>query len=313
MLSKGKIWELIKPNRPVLKTDKVLHAISCYNQFCFKYIRDSIDIKLQVVFGPEITQDWVDQKLKTMDLFGGVDNFLIHFAEGIDPQVFEQFLKPEDLLLDNRHIIFNFSKESKLFAKFTGSDDVDGIQVLAPAFWEEKELLRFLGSHKGVYLSFDAEQFFCERVPFDIGKYSDLLDTLSLMTEAQSEVSVEMIKQVLVESKFDQFKLAELFGAKKMVPFYRELIELVEQNQDCYGFLYFMHNHMQKVFDPSYTEGKKRLSKYDKQILHQQKLWGPEQSARAANYFNDLLTLYKINKDDFLGRLKQDYLKTLIP
>lgn len=311
MLSKGKIWEILAPNKTVLDYRKPLHGLFCYDQHVFQYLKQKFDLKLQVVMGNEISQDWIDQKLKTMDLFGGVDSFLIHFAESIPAELIDQFLEPENLILEQRHIILNFSKDSKLFKKISASENFDCIQIDPPAFWEERELLRFLSQQKSVYLSFEAEQFFCERVPFDIGAYSDILDILAVSADASKGVSIEEIKEVLTQNKFDQFKLAELFGSKKMNQFYRELIELVEQNQDCYGFLYFMHNHMQKVHDPSYADSKKRLSKYDKQIIHQQKLWKNSQSARAANYFNELLTIYKMDKDGFLGRLKGDYLKVL--
>lgn len=312
MLSKGKIWDLIGANKAILSPSSSLHAISCYDQHVFQYLKKDFDFHTIVVFGNEITQDWVDQKLKTMDLFGGVENYLIHFAESIPADIMEQFRNPDQLILDQRHIVFNFSKDSKYFKEMVKLDFFDCIQVEAPAFWEERELLRFLSQQKDVYLSFDAEQIFCERVPFDIGKYSDLLDILSLRLDSKSEVSADQVKEVITQNKFDQFKLAGLFGSKKMPVFYRELIEIVEQNQDCYSFLYFMHGHMQKVYDPSYSESKKRLSKYDKQILHQNKLWTKNQAGRATNYFSELLTLYKTDKDGFLSRLKQDYLKVYI-
>ena len=92
---------------------------------------------------------------------------------------------------------------------------------------------------------------------------------------------------------------------------YKPLNEDAKMMRTSKDLRIFMHNHMQKVHDPSYADSKKRLSKYDKQIIHQQKLWKTSQSARAANYFNDLLTLYKMDKDGFLGRLRSDLLKVL--
>ncbi len=312
MLSKSKIWENIKQSKSTWNSEASIHALYCYDQYAFKYFKDGMGIKFQVVFGNEITEDWIDQKLRTMDLFGGSDNYLIHFAEDISSNVIDHFLQPEGLLLDNCHILLNFTKDNASFKKLVKADHIDGIQIMAPAFWEEQELLKFIGQQKAVYLGFEETRHFCENVPFEFGKYSDVLDQLRLKSSEENQITIMDIDEVLTFSKFDQFKLAELFGAKKMVPFYRQFLALAEESQDFYGFLYFMNTHMQKVFNPNYGEDKKKLSKYDKQILHQQKLWNSEQAARAANYFNDLLSLYKADKTGFLDKLRSDYLKVLV-
>ena len=106
--------------------------------------------------------------------------------------------------------------------------------------------------------------------------------------------------------------MAELFGNKRMKDFYKMFVKIIEEEQDIFGFLYFMHSHMQKVYDSSYLEKKKKMSKYDKQILFQQSLWSPKDLKKATSYFNQLLTDQKLNKDYLLTRIRRDFLKVFI-
>ena len=305
MRSKWKIWDFFASNSQL----EGLVGFYCYDQYAFKYIKDNLAEKFVIKFGHEITPDWVDQKLRMMDLFGGCENYLIHFAEAIPTAAMKLFEQSEGLLLENRLVIFNFTKENDYLKKWRKWEHVNCIEIQAPAFWEEIEMLNFLCDRWEIYLGYQEKQYFCEQVPFEIGAYTDVLSQLKINTNAKP--TLDQIKEHIQVSKFDHFHLAELFGNRKLIAFYRKFLSLVEEQQDVFRFLYFMHTHMSKVHHKDYQKETKRLSKYDKQIINQQKIWKTDETARAVNYFNDLLSIYKLNKKELAARLKRDYLKLL--
>lgn len=303
MHSKWKLWDIKENTFP----RNGLVALSCYDQFAFNFAKDVVNQKFKVLFGNEITLDWIDANLRMMDLFGGADNFLIHFAENIPMDVLKVLTENEGLLVENRLVLLNFTKNGEKLKLFKKSDRMTTIEIQAPAFWEEIELLDFLLNKFDLYMDFQSKRFFCERIPFELGAYIDVLTQLKINTAG--EPTQRDIEAHIAISKFDKFQMAELFGNKKMLPFYKKLIGLVDEEHDFFQFLYFMHSHMSKVHHKDYSLEKKKLSKYDKKIIQQQKIWNKVDSAKAVNYFNELLTMFKVDKKSLPSRIKRDYLR----
>ncbi len=319
MHSKWKIWDFLKSRSDVLVDGPRILAISSFDPLAFKMIKDSINKKkleghkLNVVLGKEITTNWFDDNFKTMDLFGNSESYLIHFANEMNSTIGELLLNPENLLLDGRYIILNFTKEDALFKKLqkSKSEIIETVQIQAPAFWEDNELLSFVCDHCQVYLSFPAKNFIKEKIAFDINSYNQLINQIKINFPEKTEITIEDIKPLISEVKVDQFELAELFGSKKLKIFYQKLIELSEQGSGIIVTMYFLQSHLLKMYDLSYLDGKSKLTKYDKQIMAQANLWKKEDLYRAISYIGELLTQSK-RKDFFMiNHIRQDLLKVL--
>ena len=98
--------------------------------------------------------------------------------------------------------------------------------------------------------------------------------------------------------KLDHFELAELFGSRKLEVFYKKVLNLYSEGFELIGAFSFIQSHMIKVYDPSYLYSKARLSKYDKQIQAQSRLWNQGTCIRAIDYLGTLILELK-SKDHF--------------
>ena len=75
-------------------------------------------------------------------------------------------------------------------------------------------------------------------------------------------------------------------------------------------FFAFMQKHMGKICDSSYLNSKKKLSKYDRQILSCSKIWKKDDAMRSIDYFKDLEVEARLRKPLLSQRLRRDYLRT---
>ena len=180
MHSKWKIWDFFKARPEVLTAPGGIIAFSCFDQLAFKLIKDRFpnkdafyEGKITVLLGREVSSDWFDDNFLSLGLFGNQESYLIHFAEELSPEVKEKIVTSKELLLDGRYLFLNFSKEDAFFKKILKVEEIETIQIQAPAFWEESELLDFLCEEYQVYLSYSAKEKIKEKVPFDINNYSD--------------------------------------------------------------------------------------------------------------------------------------------
>ncbi len=317
MHSKWKIWDFFKARPEVLTAPGGIIAFSCFDQLAFKLIKDRFpnkdafyEGKITVLLGREVSSDWFDDNFLSLGLFGNQESYLIHFAEELSPEVKEKIVTSKELLLDGRYLFLNFSKEDAFFKKILKVEEIETIQIQAPAFWEESELLDFLCEEYQVYLSYSAKEKIKEKVPFDINNYSQILGQIKINFIEQKEVSVEEIIPLITMTKLDQFELANWLGTKSMKKFYEKMISLTNEGIELFSVLYFLQSHFIKMYDLSYMDSKKRLTKYDKQIIAHSKIWTKPQIVRGLNYLGELLIQSKQKDILFEQKLKSGLLKT---
>ncbi len=310
MHSKWKIWEYLNDKVASIHLNQGVNAFHCYHPIAFKMIKDKIDRnqlsegRFKVLMGKECNSQWYEDTFRSLSLFGSNESFLIHNAEEIPSDVKECLIKELDSLQD-QIILLNFNKEDEFFKKLKKikEETIQSVSIIAPAFWEEDALLNFLSKYFNVYLDYDATEYFKSKVPFEFYSYYQFLEQTYLLYGTQ-KVSLESLNEVLDTVKFDTFKLAESFGSKKLKVFYELIIEAYQNGEDLIGPLYFLQSHIQKLFDQSYLEKKARLTKYDKQIIHQSKLWKKNELIKAETYIGEVLIELKTNSAFFLDHLR---------
>ncbi len=320
MHSKWKVWDLVKSRPSVIDSKFKVICFQTFNPFVFSILKDKVDMslfeedRLLPLIGKEVSTSWVDDNLKSLNLFGNSDSYLVHFAEELKDDVCQELLNIDELILDGRYLILSFNKDSALLRKLKklDSDLVEVIHVQPPAFWEEGELLNFFSDYFKVYLSYEAVQEVRNKVKFDFGVYFQLFQSLQInFSENNKELSALDLADFLADDKIDQFELVELFATKRFGLFYKKFVRAFESGADLVSLIYFIESHLTKIYDPSFLSGKTKLTKYDKQIQSQHNMWKPEEIIRSLNYFGELLTLAK-KKDRMLEyRIKTDFLKTL--
>lgn len=314
MHSKWKIWDFFKSHDHSLDSgDEGVHSFYAFDPLVSKLFIERIPRnilegnKLNILIGNEITEQWVEDNLLSLGLFGNSESYLIHFAEKIPKNVQQLFLSG-NLISDSRFVILVFNELNDFAKQLQKSDVVNSIEVTPPMFWENKELLEFFSSYLGVYLSYEASQLIIDSIEPGCSEYYNLLNQLQI-NFPDKNIDKDMLLEVMEKNKMDQFELAALFSSRKFNEFYSLLIERLKDN-GFYSFNYFMQSHLLKMLDTSYLDGKKKLSKYDRQILSDAKKWNRNSLVRAIGYFKKLEVLLRENDEVFMHTLKKDYLKS---
>lgn len=314
MHSKWKVWDFFKSNGNSLREgEEGLYSFYAFDPLISKLFIERVPRKIldgekfNVLIGNEITEQWIDDNLLSLGLFGNNESYLIHFAEKIPKHIQEIFIKKE-LICDSRFVVLIFNEQNDFFKQLLKNDSYKSIEVTPPMFWENKELLEFFSYYLEVYLNFEASQLVLDSIEPGCSEYYNLLNQLKI-NFPEEKIDKEKLLQILEKNKLDQFELAALFSNKKFNDFYKLLIERMKDNA-FYSLNYFIQSHILKMLDTSYLDGKKKLSKYDRQILSDSQKWTPESLERAMSYFKKLEILYRENEELFLQNLKKDYLKS---
>jgi hypothetical protein len=319
MLSKWKIWDFVKSTPDVFKDSKSkIIAFHCFDPIIFKMIKDSFNYThfegetLKVKVGKDVTSDWLEDEFKSYSLFGNNESFLIQHADELSQVCKDILHNGDDLLVENRFLILNFNKDEKLFKSLAKSEFCQAIQIQAPAFWENENLLTFFCDRLNVFLSFEAKSLLLEKVPSTAVDYFNVLSQIKINYPDKANISKEEAGDFIGSMKVDNFEMATLFGNKKLRQFYQKIVELDCSYDELRSIFYFLQSHLTKVYDSSYLNKKAKLTKYDKQIMAQAQIWKSTDLEKAINYLSDLELKAK-TKDSFLhSKLKKDFLRTIV-
>ena len=315
MLSKWKLWDFFKANaRSVSPERKGIYAVRCFDPIVMKLFKDQIpknyfeDEKLNIMMGKELSVAWLEENLQTLGLFGNSQSYLVHFAQDI-PKDAQELILSGELLVDERYLILSFSEQCDFFKALCDKDEVSGIEIQEPMFWETREFLEFFSSLTGVYLDYRASQKLQESLEATCSNYLNVLEQLKINFGTEA-ITVEKLDEVLTKEKLDQFLLAEMFGSKKFTNFYKNLLDVETDNISLLRFFAFMQKHMGKICDPSYLDAKKKLSKYDRQILSCSKIWKQTEALRSIEYFKELEVDAKLSAPLLRQKIRRAYLRS---
>jgi hypothetical protein len=297
-------WEL-KTNFPNLLEEGAhgLYAFSCYDPFLEKIFLNSIPKHFLsgsswTVLNPQdLSTNWVDENLLTLDFFSSEQSYKVILAENLDASVVEQ-LQDEKIDWQGRYFILSYQKENKSFEALKKNDSVHTIKVKEPRFWENGKLLKFLCEQTGVYISYDVQNYIVESVVNEPGEFLHVLKKIALLGADPKSLSVEAVKKHISVGKLDQFELARLLGEKKHRDFFTRLLVLSEDYTGMMLFFRFIQGHILKLIDPSFVASKSRASKYDKQIEGHSRLWKEAELKDELRFFSKLEILAKSKSKD---------------
>lgn len=316
MHSNWKIWDFFHARKKI-EGDKghKLIAFQTFDPFAFRVLKEHLvqsnleEIKFKTVIGKDVTSHWLEDNFLSLGLFGNSDSYLILGAEQLSRECRDILAAPEKLILEDCFLLLDFSKEEELLKKLKKSDHAEVVKIDAPAFWENDKLLDFLCGVKKVYLSHRAKNLIIEKSSPDIATYFNVLTQIDINFPEKLDISAEEIAPLVQKSKIDQFELAEMFASKRFKHFYEKLLYL-EDLEEMRRIFVFLQSHLLKVFDPSYLEKKSKHTKYDKQIMSQNRAWHGDALKKAIKYFGELEFMAKTKDPLMLARLKRDKLRS---
>ncbi len=267
---KKKIWEINEADLPAVSTGLICLKSSSpvLGKICKDLVFKRGKVSFQTKVAQEVTRDWVISELKTPNLFGNNDSYFIHFADQLNKDVIEELKDSTEILTDNRVILLNFEAHSSLLKKYQKQESVMIVEVESPAFWEFDSLFHYFLRYFSIKLNHSTVDKILAYLPEDIEEYYNFAHQISVLKGDEIQVL-----QVLENKKNIQFDLARNLSLKKFQLFYQMILDR-EYTYDQYRSLFsFLQGHLLKIADPSYTEKKKRLNQYDKNILQWSKAW----------------------------------------
>ncbi len=309
MYSNFNPWEF-KQNYPHLLTEGNygLYALSCYDPYIEKLFLNLvphhfIDGGWKVISGPEVTVAWLEDHLSTLDFFSANQSFKVLMCEQM-PQKAKDFLLNEKIEWGNRYFLLSFLKEDKFFDKCKKRKDFYSLKINEPKFWEQGKLIKFLCETTGIYLPLNVQNTILELVPNEPGELILAMKKLALLTGNPQKVTVTQAKEVLGLNRIDQFEMARVWGERRFSDFYKDLLQLSGDFDGLIVFFRFMQGHIIKMIDPSYMREKNKLSKYDKQIESQGRLWSRAELTDELRFFSECEILAKGKSKDLTNQLR---------
>lgn len=313
MHSKWFPWDFFKNNPKVVEADgKGIFAISVFDSFLESLLSHKLKRtgEFRVVVGSEFNQGWIDSNFSTMDLFsmGSTENYRLVRPEDADKKVMEDLISGE-VKIEDRQFVMIFTSTSKIFDKMAKTDHINTSKVEEPRFWEKGKYLSFLAREMGVPLGNDVHAYLLSAIPNTTGEYVHALRTIRLHSENPSQpMSLAQVKELVNETRVDQFALATLFGKRDKKSFFKSLIE-IEIDFDALRMLFgFMQGHLTRILDPSYIKKKNRPSKYDKEIEMHSPLWKDAELVQEIHLFSTLELMAKEKNVLLKNRLRELYL-----
>lgn len=302
MLFKSKIWELTKPEAKNIIAFCADDAVAL-NIFKKDFLGH---IELKAMFPEDMSPQWVQNNLQTLDLFGGGDSFSFYNSEKISVDTTEELMS-DTCQLDGRTLVFFFNKENKFFKNLSEREDAYCVKLVSPSFWEYDDVLSFLLNKAQLNLAPMVRDFIVKNIENTTSTMFSFVESLKAYS-AQELSDPNLVYSLLEKSKFDQFEIAKNFSHRNLRGFYSEILKIDDYGQ-LRSIFSFLQGHMIKVYDPSYMQAKKKLSKYDREIQSYGNKWSDDQIKRSLLYLSEL-ELSSKKRDPFLKeKLQRDFLR----
>ena len=300
-------WDFLKNNGALFESGLQKLTLQFDDPVIEKLILDILLEKTKEeftkVFPDEVTNEWIENNILGLDLFGGNEFFLFYFVNKIPSNIFKDLLEALDQT--NKKAYFFYSGTDKNLTKNLKTHKVESFYISSPPFWDNDKLLSFVGKVLNINLSYDLQSYILEVIENDSMSFYTALNTLKLNFK-NKDINLSMAKDVLESNKVDQFKAAELLGSKKLKGLYLYLAQFAGEFGAIENLLRFLESHLFKLYDNSYIEKKSRPTKYDRQIMTHSKLWTKDEIVELLNIFSNYLILAKKKDHNLLLHLKHD-------
>lgn len=307
-------WDLIKSRPQIISPDQEgIVAINSFDPYVEKLLLNRIPHKKKLIpiLGSEITPEWIENHLQTMDLFGGGESYMIMCGEEL-PAATKEILLNNQISAEGRLLLFLFSKSGTFFEKWSKSGVGEFIKVEAPKFWDNRKLLDFLAREMQVSLPYDVSNLLLETLNTDdSAELYHMLGMLKIYSQLDLPPTYEGTKELLDSEKLDHFKFASNYCQKRPSQFWQPLASGQFTFDQLRSLFFFMSGHLFKVFDPSYVQAKNKLSKYDQEILAYSKKWDRKELLKAIRQFSQFEVRCKAKDDALFEEIRLTYLASL--
>jgi hypothetical protein len=249
MHSKWQIWDFFKNvHYGYLSQFEGILVLNTFDSVCLRMVKDYLlkDLDQKTVLhktSQEVSKDWIEAEFQTLSLFQNLDNFFIHHANELSPEIVE--LLP-NLDISDRFVVLSFENMGISWKKITQEKKYKIIEIEPPKFWEFNKVLDFLLIYFKLNLSFELRNWILESFEQSFGSFYHLCSVLKI-NYPEGILGIDEAKLVLSPDKFDQFHLASLFSRKKTSEFY-SLLNCLDQDYDKFRDLFrFMQSHLIKL------------------------------------------------------------------
>ncbi len=323
MSSKWNPWDFFK-NYPkdLGAADLSVSAVSFFDPFVEELFKSRLKDKvgrqkeLRLYLGSEVTLDWWESEWKTLDLFASDTFYLIINSSEISKATQAGILadlEQTEGSSGGKEICFCFSGAHSFFDALTKSKKVESHKVEPPKFWEWNKYLVFLAESKGFPLGYETEQFLLDVLNPSGEEFARAIDILKLTFKSPTDITRDHLVKLFQNEHLDYFKLAGFFGSKAFSKFYEEILPFSSDLETMRSLGSFMQSHLLKVLDPSYTEKKNRLTKYDQEVLAHNRRWKPRELMLAIRFFGNLEQMAKEGSPLLAQTLRTKYFEVLSP
>lgn len=309
-------WDYVKANQSTVNPSRPgLYFFQFCDEFISHIILELMPKEITTggsffkINASEVTPDWIEDKFKTISLFGSQESFLVIESQNL-PAKTKKWLEENPLVIEDQFLIFSFSKPSKNYDQLSKKVDAEFVKIDAPRFWEGLQHLEFICNFFKLNLPMNVKNYLLTAVENTSYEFFQAASLISLYFPGGNDIRVEYIQKLIRPSKLDHFQMANLFGTKKRSQFFGMLSSKEIDFDQLRSLFTFMQGHLFKMLDTSYCDGKNRLSKYDKEILAHAKAWKTDELQSESHLFGELEIDAKSKSPLLKNRLRLEYLSS---
>ncbi|WP_127714958.1 hypothetical protein [Halobacteriovorax sp. HLS] len=309
-------WDFLKSHPHTIDFNKKgFYAIQFCDEFVSHILMERLPSELTdsgnffKVSAADLTPDWFEEKFQTMSLFAQNESYLVIESQNL-PAKTKTWLEENPLSLDDQFLIFSFPGTSKVYDSFAKKINGEFIKIEAPRFWENLLHLEFICAHFNLSLPMNVKNYLIQSLENTSYEFFQAASLLNLYFPGGANIQLEYVQKLIRPNKLDHFSLASSFGSKNKSRFYKVLTASELDFDQLRSLFFFMQNHLFKLMDPSYCDGKSRLSKYDKEILSHSKAWSASELQKEMHIFGELELAAKSKSPLLKNRLRLEYLSS---
>ena len=307
-------WDYLKSNQTLVNSSRPgIYTFQFCDEFISHILLETMPIELTgsgdyfKISAADVTVDWLEDKFKTMSLFGSNESYLVIEAQNL-PLSTKKWLEENPLEISDQFLIFSFSKPSKNFDQLSKKMSGEFIRIDAPRFWEGLQHLEFICNYFKLSLPMNVKNYLLTALENTSYEFFQAINLISLYFPGGNDIKLEYVQKLIRPSKLDHFQLANLFGTKKRSHFFGMISSKEIDFEQLRSLFTFMQGHLFKMMDTTYCEGKSRLSKYDKEILSHAKAWTTEELQRECHLFGQFEVDAKSKNTLLKNKLRMEYL-----
>ena len=225
-----------------------------------------------ILFGPEVTVEALEEKLLGLNLFFQ-GRFCLVFDAHKMPQPAVSFLAETEAPWQQLKAVFVSTKKHPALARLFAEKGAHH-RLELPKFWQMEQLLDFFCQHFALTLERRGKSLFMDLVEPTSRHYFESCQLLQNHYPNGEALGARELGRTLVRSRLDRFALARQLAERKGRAFYQALLHEEHSWEDWRQAFLFLQSHVVKLMDPSYASQKQgRLSQYDQQLVAQSKHW----------------------------------------